>query len=353
MVINYFEMIIKNKIKIFVFFLLIFALKGTFAQSEAGKESFAVLGLYNSAQMTARGMNFIPRFLNEASSSIANPSTLNTNLNNMISITYTDIFAGSYQGAIHYTHTFEKLGNFGFALQYINYGDFLMTESNGDIVGSFSANDYMFNVAWGRQIEKNLFLGLNFKPLFSKYESYSSVSFALDVSATWVSPTGSWQVSAAISNLGRQIQSFASQRDTLPTDIQIGVSKKLKHAPMIIYVVADNLSKWDIREKDGLSPRTTTGIDGTVNEESSLSAFFDKGFRHLKFAVDILPSQYFQFSVGYSWRQRQEMKLDDVFSLTGLSYGLNLNYKNYSLSYARNEYHVYGSPNYLTLSYRF
>jgi hypothetical protein len=44
------------------------------------------------------------------------------------------------------------------------------------------------------------------------------------------------------------------------------------------------------------------------------------------------------------------MKVDDAFSFAGLSYGVGINYKAYSLSYARNEYHIYGSPNYITLS---
>lgn len=342
-----------NKLKYIFVIILCFGSLSLFGQSTAGQESFAVLNLYNSAQMTARGLNFVPRFIDDAPTSIANPATLTTSVNNRISLTYTDIFAGSYQGAIHYTYTFNKLGNFGFALQYIDYGNFVMTESNGDIVGSFSANDYMFNIAWGKQIEKNLYLGVNFKPLFSKYESYSSTSLAFDISAMWVSPTGSWQVGAVLKNIGRQVHSFASQRDTLPTDLQIGFSKKMSHAPLIFYVVADNLTRWNIREDDKLSPRSSTSIDGTVNDESSFSAFMDKAFRHLRFAVDIFPSKHFYFSLGYCWKQRKEMAVDDAFSLTGLSYGLGINYKNYSLNYARNEYHNYGSPNYITLSYKF
>lgn len=343
-----------RKIKILlVITILIFFNKFAFAQSEAGQAGFAILNLYNSAPMTARGLNFVPRFIEDAPTSIANPATLNKELNNRISVTYTDIFAGSYQGAIHYTHSFEKFGNFGFALQYINYGEFLLTESNGDVMGTFSANDLMLNIAWGRQIEDNIYLGLNFKPMFSHYESYSSTTLAVDVSAMWLSPSKSWQIGAILKNIGRQVHSFANQRDTLPLDLQIGFSKKFKHAPVILYVVADNLTQWNIRENDPLEPRTSKELDGSIKEESSFSAFFDKGFRHLRFAIDILPSKYFNLSFGYSYRQRKEMAVDDAFSLTGLSYGFTCFYKNYTVSFARNEYHNYGSPNYITLSYKF
>ncbi len=340
-------------ITISIIVCLFFINKVSFAQSGAGQEGFAILNLYNSAQMTARGLNFVPRFIDEVPTSIANPSTLTSKLNNGISVTYTDIFAGSYQGAIHYTHTFEKFGNFGFALQYINYGEFLLTESNGDVLGTFSASDYMFNIAWGRQIEKDIYLGVNLKPVFSKYESYSSATIAVDVSAMWVSPTKKWQVGAALKNIGRQVHSFANQRDTLPLDLQIGFSGKFEHAPVVLYVVADNLNRWDIRENDPLNQRTSKDLDGSKKKENSFSAFVDKGFRHLRFAVDILPSKYFSFSLGYSHRQRKEMSVNDAFSLTGLSYGFNVFYKKYTVSFARNEYHNYGSPNYITLSYKF
>lgn len=331
---------------------LILSLTG-FAQSQAGQESFAVLNLFNSAQMTARGLNFVPRFVKDAPTSIANPSTLDSTTNNMLSLTYTDIFAGAYQGAMAYTHSFKKIGNFGLALQYINYGKFTQTEANGDVVGSFSASDFMLNIAWGRQIEKNIYFGVNFKPLFSTYESYSSTSLAFDISAMWTSDNKLWQVGAIVKNIGRQIHSFAMQRDTLPFDIQMGFSKQFAHAPLILYVVADNLTKWNIREDDPLNMREDIEIDGTVIGENGFTAFLDKGFRHLKFAVDIKPSPYFYLSFGYSWRQHQEMAVEDAFSLAGFSYGLGLNYKNFALNYARNEYHNYGSPNYITLSYAF
>ncbi|MBQ9312151.1 MAG: type IX secretion system protein PorQ [Bacteroidales bacterium] len=337
---------------IIIFSALVFSFTAI-AQSEAGQESYAVLNLYNSAQMTARGMNFIPRFLKDSPSALSNPATLDSSLCGMFSLTYTDIFAGSYQGALAYSHSFKKLGNLGFGLQYIDYGSFSRTLANGDDAGEFSANDFMLNIAWGMEIEKDIYFGVNFKPLFSSYESYSSFSVAFDVSAMWASPSKYWQAGFIIKNIGRQIKSFANQRDTLPLDIQIGVSKQLKHAPLTFYIVADNLQKWDIRENDALNPRTTVEIDGTVKEEKKFSAFMDKTFRHLKFACDLKANRFIDLSLGYSYRQHKEMAVDDAFSMAGFSYGITVHYKKFTFNYARNEYHNYGSPNYITLSYTF
>ncbi len=323
------------------------------AQSTAGNKAYSVLDFYNSAQMTARGLPFIPRFVQDASSSLTNPSTLNDSINNMASITYTDIFAGAYQGALAFTHSFKGIGHFGFGLQYINYGSFQQTDPNGYIEGTFSATDYLFSISYGMQVEKDVYIGVTFKPLFSKYESYSASALCFDFAATWVSKNRDWQVSAMARNIGKQISSFDSQTDSIPFDIQIGLSKRLAHTPVTFYVVADKLTKWNIRENDVLNPRDETHMDGSMDKESNILAFLDKTFRHLHFAVDIYPSQKFYLSFGYSWRQHQEMKVDDAFSLAGLSYGIGIKYKQFTFNYARNEYHNYGSPNYLTLGYSF
>jgi hypothetical protein len=340
---------LKKKITLLLTITLL-PLSFLYCQSESGKDAYAVLNLYNGARTTSIGLSFMPRFSNDVSASLTNPSTLDSSLNNNVSVTYTDIFAGAYQGSIAYAHTFKKFGNFGFGLQHINYGTFTRTEENGDQTGNFSANDVMFTIGWGRQLAKNVYIGASIKPIISKYDSYNAFALAFDLAATYVSNDKHLQASFALRNIGKQLDNFASQRDTLPFDIELGISKQFSHAPLILYVVATDLQKWNLREDDELNPRNSTNIDGTTNKESNFKAFLDKGFRHLHFAVDITPSKYFYLSLGYSWRQHQEMKVDDAFSLAGLSYGIGLKYKSYALAYARNEYHIYGSPNYITLS---
>lgn len=338
---------------IIIFFTIFVSVDIIKGQSTAGNESFAVLNLFNSAQMTSRGLSFIPRFSDDVSSALTNPSTINDSLNNKGAITYTDLFGSTYQASLTFSHKFKTVGNLGFGLQYINYGNFQSTEPNGDITGTFHANEFVFTFGWGMQIEKNIYLGATVKPLFSQYERYSSFSIAFDIATTYVSPSKMWQVAMILKNIGKQISSFNLIRDTLPTDLQLGFSKKFSHAPLILYVVVDNLTKWNIRENDILHPRDNISIDGAIRKENKISSFLDKGFRHLQFAVDIKPSASWYISLGYSWRRHQEMKINDAFSLSGISYGLGIKWRKFSLNYARNEYHKYGSPNYITLGYIF
>lgn len=122
---------IRRKLIILIINILL-PLSLLYSQSEAGKDAYAVLNLYNSARMTSLGINTMPRFSSDVAASLTNPSTLDSSINNNISLTYTSLFSGVYQGALAYAHTFKTFGNFGFGMQYINYGTFTRTEENGD-----------------------------------------------------------------------------------------------------------------------------------------------------------------------------------------------------------------------------
>lgn len=313
-------------------------------------EAYAVLNLRSSARVAALGMDFLPWQANDISVAITNPSLLSNKINNQFSFGYTDLFAGIWQGNIAYAHTFDKIGNFSFGLNYVGYGDFTRTESNGDVSGSFTSNDYMFTIGWGRMLDSNVYIGVNLKPIFSQYESYSSIALAIDLAATYISNDRSFTATFMARNFGTQLKSYNGTEEKLPFELELGFSKKLKHAPFRLFVMATNLQKWDLRENDPLNPRDEIDpFTGEIKKENKFLGILDNSFRHLNFGVNFEPSKNFYLAFGYSWKQSREMYLEDAFSMSGFSYGFGFNIKKFKISYARNEYHIYGSPNHISL----
>lgn len=332
-----------------IFCVLSFSFLFTMAQEDV-YESYAVLNLRSSARVAAMGLDFLPFYTNDVSVGITNPSILSREMNNQFSIGYTDLFAGIWQGNFAYSRTFDKLGSFSFGMNYIGYGNFRRMEASGDQTGDFSANDYMFTIGWGRMLEENLYFGANMKPIISQYDNYSSTAIAFDVAATYLSDDKSLTATFMVRNFGAQITSYANTEEKLPFELQFGFSKKLAHAPFRFYVVATDLQKWDLRENDPLNPRDEIDpFTGIITRENTFKGILDNTFRHLQFAADFQPSKNFYASFGYSWKQSREMYIEDAFSLAGLSYGFGFSVKKFRISYARNEYHKFGSPNHLTL----
>lgn len=328
----------------------------TFFVSKAQQElyeAYAVLNLRSSARVAALGMDFLPWQVNDISVAISNPSILSKQMNNQFAIGYTNLFAGIWQGNFAYSHTFNKVGSMSLGMNYVGYGNFKRTEANGDEKGDFTVNDYMFTIGWGRMLDSNVYIGANLKPIFSQYESYSSIAMAFDLAATYISDNRSFTATLMARNFGTQLKSFNNIEEKLPFQLELGISKKLEHAPFQLFVMATNLQKWDLREDDPLNPRDEVDpFTGEIKRENNFLGILDNTFRHLNFGANFQPSKNFYIAFGYSWKQSREMYLEDAFSMAGFSYGFGINIKKFQLSYSRNEYHKYGSPNHLTLLVR-
>lgn len=334
------------------YLLFIVLLSGPVYSQLGGTHAYSILNLRNSAKTAALGVDVLSCFTDDVSAVMTNPSIISTENHNDFALTYTALFDGISQAGLAYSYSLGAFGNLGAGLQYLNYGDFEMTEENGDVVGRFTANEYAFTLAWSKMLDSNVYIGASLKPIYSQYETYSSFALAIDLAVSYQSNNRSWAASVIARNIGKQISTFATQEESLPFDLQLALYKKLKHAPLSIYASITNLHKWNIREDDELNPRDEVDLNGEVRKENKFVGIMDNALRHLQFGVEFTPSKYFYLALGYSWKQNREMQIDDTFSLAGLSYGVGLNYKQFRLAYSRNEYHRYGSPNFITFLVR-
>lgn len=314
-----------------------------------GSSIYSVLSLHSSAKTAALGMDFLPCLTDDISAVITNPSTLSDINHNDVGFSFTSFFNDINQTSLAYSHTFDKIGSLAIGLQYLNYGNFDMTEENGDVVGKFTAADYSFTLSWGKKLDNNVYIGANLKPIISQYESYSGVALAIDLAASYQSTDRTWAVSLMARNMGSQIKKLANEDFSLPFDLQLAASKKLAHAPMTIYAAITDLHQWNLREDDPLNPRDEIDLNGEITKENKFVGVADNLFRHFQIGLEFTPSEYFYIAAGYSWKQNREMYLKDAFSVAGLSYGIGINYSRFRLCYSRNEYHRYGSPNYISL----
>jgi len=84
-----------------------------------------------------------------------------------------------------YSRSIPGTGNFAAGLTYLNYGSFTETDASGIITGDFSAAEYAFSMIYSRTIDSLFSVGVNFKPVLSHLEKYTSFGFAFDFGASW------------------------------------------------------------------------------------------------------------------------------------------------------------------------
>jgi len=310
-----------------------------------GENTYDFLNLTNSARMAALGGNQIA--LNDSTDlnvSYNNPSLLRPDMKNMLTVNYVDYFAGVNYGYAAYSFGTPLPGNFAIGMHYINYGSFIEALPNGEKTGAtFTAAEYALNLIWSYEYGRFTY-GINLKPLLSTFESYQSVGIAADLGVSLFSKNRLTVTSLVARNIGTQITTYydGADRESIPFDLQFGISQKLQHAPIRFAATLQHLQKWDLA-KPVEDNTTSTAV---FKEEN----FTKKFMRHMILGVELLPSPNFTIRAGYNYQRRQEMRLDEKMSTVGLSWGFGFRISRFQISYGSARYHLAGSSNLISIA---
>ncbi|MDY0102519.1 MAG: type IX secretion system protein PorQ [Lentimicrobium sp.] len=318
-----------------------------------GTSTYRFLNLPNSPRVAAMGSNFVAIADNDLSVGLNNPSLINAEMHNAVSLNFVDYFSDINYGFASYSRTYENIGSFAASMQYINYGRFDYTDETGIIpedAGEFSAGEFALVLGWGRRLDSLFSIGANFKTIYSAFETYNSFGLGVDVSGTYHARSG-FTASLIARNIGRQLTTYTSgNTEALPFEIQFGISKRLEHLPFRYSILLTNLQKWDLTyydpAEDNVDPFT-----GEVQTKSKAGEFADKAMRHVVIGGEFLPTKNFSVRVGYNYQRRQEMKIESKRGTVGFSWGFGLRVSKFNFSYARSAYHLSGSPNYLSIAF--
>ncbi len=337
---------LKSNMKRIISISLLLFLSIVLTAQIGGTYTYAFLSLPNSAKISALGGSNVS--LRENSIMINNPAVMDSTFARNTSVSYVNYFAGVNWGFTTYNFESNKYGNFAAAIQYVNYGKFTAADEEGNITGKFYAADYIFTALWSYQIDSFWSVGAALKPLFSKYEIYSSFGIAMDFGASYVSSDKNFSAGLVFKNLGTQIKPYTPQNyEKIPFDIQLGISQKLEHAPFRLSVVLHHINKPNL----GYTKPETTNYLIETQEQSKIAKIADLTMRHFIFGVEFLPSKNFYVALGYNFQRRQELKLETVAGLTAFSAGFGIKLKKFDFNYSLAKYHMAGSSNSFTISF--
>lgn len=328
----------------------LFSMLATQAQI-TGMTAYSVLEMPSSARVAGLGFDYLSLYDGDVAITLGNPSLISPLVSGQLSVGFVNVFAGANFGSVAYSHDFKRLGAFTFGLQYDSYGQFQGYDEYEQGTGSFSAADYVASIGWGRAIDENVAIGVNFKPVLSHYETYTAFAFGIDLAVSYFSADRSFALTAMGRNIGAQVCTFDGLTERLPFEVSLTGSYKLKDAPFRLHFALNELQKWDLTYDDELNP--TSSIDpftGEAVSQSALATFADKAFRHLGVGLELSIRKTFFAVVGYNYRQMAEMQAAETFNLSGFSFGFGINVKGFSVCYSRNNYHLSQAPNFISVT---
>ena len=337
--------------RIFLFAVMFLAAAVSLHAQTGGNTVFNFLAVPVSGRQAALGGKLLSVLDNDPTLAISNPSLLSPEGGGSLSLQCVDYFSNAFYGNADYIRAWDA-GTFRFGVHAISYGDFEGYDPYGNGTGEFSAGDVVLTAGIGRPIVPDkISMGMNVKGIFSYYETYFSAGLAVDVAATYYDKEKNFSMSLMASNIGAQFVRYVDEREYLPFDLQLALSRKLEHLPARFHFVFHHLYRWNLRYDDPTDPYLEYDIvTGEAKKASGLERFADNAFRHFVFGLELEPARVLSIQFSYNYGMRREMRLYNRPGATGISYGVCLHVKKFHLQYARVHYNRASIPNFITLS---
>jgi len=330
------------------YLIILFSITFIAAKAQIGGEyTYQFLELTNSARIAALGGSQIA--LSDSTDlnlPYHNPASLHKSMEDKVLVNYVNYMADINYGYASYAKSFDSIGNFAVGIHYINYGKFLEATEFGELTGNeFKAAEYAFHIIYSNSYRR-LNYGVALKPILSVFESYRSFGLAADFGVSIASKSKYTNVSLVARNVGSQITTYYEDGnyEKIPMNVQAGISRRLKHAPINLAVNMQYLNRWDLGNPE---PDPNAESNDFFDREES---FGRQIMRHLVFGAEILPSENFIIRAGYNYQRRQELKFNDRPGMVGFSAGFGLKIKRFHLDYAISQYHLAGSSNLFSLA---
>ncbi len=343
--------IIKKVIKKLLLTYIFLQVIEVFAQI-GGNSVYSFLNLSNSARVAALGGQSISIADNDLNLVYNNPALLSEDMSKHLAFNYIDYFADVNYGYVSYADNFHRIGTLAFGLQYVDYGKFTKANEFGNITGKFKAFDLALNLFYSFPLFDSLFrAGVNFKPIYSKLENYTSYGLACDFGINYQSANKLFSSSFVIKNIGSQLKPYYhSHYEALPFDMQIAVSQKLEHAPIRFSLLLHSLHKWDLTYDKNSNLAYTSVVNNDENEEKYSFNIVDNIFRHSIVSAELLASENFIIMLGYNHKRRQEMSVATRPFLVGFSAGVYIKISKFRIGYGSAIYHLAGASQHFSVS---
>jgi hypothetical protein len=316
-----------------------------------GNNSFQILNLPYNARSASLGTDFISVKDQDQNLGISNPSLYNHQMNKAFGFNHIILASGINYGMLNYVHSIDTSRTLAFNFRYINYGKNDRLDEAGSYLGEFSAGDFILGAGYAKQLNPSMSIGVNVNLIYSQLESFSSFGFSGDFAANYKFSKSATFITVVAKNIGYQLKPYINntEKSLPPTEIQIGISHKLQHAPFRFSLLAHQLQNFDLTYRDLNQKQEIDPLTGDIIEQKQAS-FGEKIFRHFTYQVEILLGKNLHLRSAFDYHRRQELKITERPGLSGFSFGIGMYFKRFNLDYGLIVFSNAGFANAITLN---
>jgi len=298
-----------------------------FMYAQEGDEGYAILRFPTSSRICALGGYSVSLVEADPSLMFHNPALLGGETDGRINVGYMNYMAGVNVGNVAFAKAFRERSAWGIGATFIDYGRMKEMTVDNEQLGMFSMQDIGFHVFYSYDLSEKWRGGLSMKALYSTIAEYYSFGLAVDAGLSYFNPESEMSMGIALKNIGAQLKPYEDLRQHIPWDLQLGITKRIAHAPIRFSVTAMYLNHWKFNPVD----RTSTDVKG--------DRFMKTALKHLVFGVEILPSDNLWLGVGLNPKTKMDMALSSGNALGGFTVGGGIHVSRFDVSAAVVRYH--------------
>lgn len=312
----------------FIFLTTLYFLSLTLNAQESSSV-FNFLNLPTSSRALALGGKNISAIDDDASLIFQNPALMSSVSDKTLSFNFLTYMKGGKAGNISYVQAHRERGTWGVMAQFLGYGNAYETDEWGNVLGEMNMLDMNIAAGYSYLLGERWVGGVSGKFLYSTYAGYSSIALAVDLGINYLDSERDFSVSLVAANLGGQVTAFGETAESLPMDLQVGISKGLGSFPARLHLTLFDMFHWNKKQY--------FSADGNV---SGFQVFLN----HINIGADLsLMKDRVWIGLGYNFRRAMEMKAGGSSHAAGLTVGAGINIKKIKVGVAYGNYHA-GAP---------
>lgn len=301
----------------------VLAVGPVFGQPGGDLTSFGVLRLEPSARSAALGGAFTAVDDGDVNTLFFNPSIPGPATNRRISVSYLNHLSDLNLGSVAYSHSISALETtVNGGVRFAHWGTFEGRDEFGNRTGEFGAGDLVVTMGASRAYGGRVRYGTSLHLMHARIEEAQASAFAFDFGGLFRIPSQQIVFGATLRNLGVTLDGFGGTREDLPLDLQLGLSKRLAHVPLLLTVTAYDLTN------------VSTGVRGGETVDHVLG--------HVTFGAEVQPGDVLRVRVGYNHRRSKELAITDRFDFAGLGLGFGVTVSDLTVDYAYNSWSSLG-----------
>ena len=285
---------------------------------------------------------------NSISSAMANPAIVSDSIQGQVILNYQPYFAGINRGTAATVFVLKEGRTILIDSRFIHYGLFDETDTFGEKIGEFSGNEVALGLAYAHHFtSKNIFVGARLNFISSTLAEYNSTGFTSDLGVYHSSPSSNYRFGLVARNIGSQLRTYDSVKESIPFSLSLGISNELKYLPLRWHLSIDHLQNWNLTYVNPNNQQTN--FEGELVDENP--NFFDELFRHLAFSAELFPDRAFSIQIGYNFLRSAELSVSEIRNFSGLSFGFGVNLRKFRFNYRHARFSAAGNTNFLGLTF--